>query len=439
MKPIEYYNKVFSLLEEHHRWFQESIPLIASENIPSPAVREAITSDFGNRYAEGFPKERVYAGCRYIDEVELLCMEMARELFKAEYADVRPVSGVNANIAVYTAFTQPNDVMMSLSIASGGHISFGKKQFSGTAGSVKNLEIEYFPFDYESMNIDVEATKAKIDERLKANQSMPRLVMFGGSVLPFPHPVKELTEFFHEHGATVCYDAAHVAGLIGGGQFQDPLQEGVDVMTISTHKTLFGPQGGAILSKAIHQEALKKAVFPATVSNHHLHHVAGKAVAFAEMLEFGKDYARQVVVNAQTLAQELYDRGFKVLGKKNGFTRSHVLIVDVSEIAYGSVIERLLEDSNIILNRNLLPYDIKFGRHYNTTGGIRIGVQECTRLGMKRDEMRQIAEFIERLVLKKEDKDRIRREVAEFRKRFQKVHYAFQTAKEAYEYLKIRS
>ncbi|MEM3003699.1 MAG: serine hydroxymethyltransferase, partial [Candidatus Bathyarchaeia archaeon] len=232
---------------------------------------------------------------------------------------------------------------------------------------------------------------------------------------------------------------AHVAGLIGGGQFQDPLREGADVMTISTHKTLFGPQGGAILSKAIHQEALKKAVFPATVSNHHLHHVAGKAVAFAEMLEFGKDYARQVVENAQTLAKELYDRGFKVLGKKNGFTRSHVLIVDVSEIAYGSVIERLLEDSNIILNRNLLPYDIKFGRHYDTTGGIRIGVQECTRLGMKRDEMRQIAEFIERLVLKNEDKDRIREEVVEFRKRFQKIHYAFETATEAYKYLKVRS
>ncbi|MCJ7760009.1 serine hydroxymethyltransferase, partial [Candidatus Bathyarchaeota archaeon] len=130
MKPIEYYNKVFSLLEEHHRWFQQSIPLIASENVPSPAVREAIASDFGNRYAEGFPRERVYAGCRYIDEVELLCMEMARNLFGAEYADVRPVSGVNANIAVYTAFTQPNDIMMALSIASGGHISFGKKQFS---------------------------------------------------------------------------------------------------------------------------------------------------------------------------------------------------------------------------------------------------------------------------------------------------------------------
>jgi len=366
-------------------------------------------------------------------------MEMARELFGAEYADVRPVSGVNANIAVYTTFTQPNDIMMSLSIASGGHISFGKKQFSGTAGSVKNLEIEYFPFDHEAMNIDVEATKAKIAERVKSNQPLPKLVMFGGSVLPFPHPVKELTEFFRGHGAVVCYDAAHVAGLIGKGQFQDPLREGVDVMTISTHKTLFGPQGGAILSKAVHQDGLKKAVFPATVSNHHLHHVAGKAIALAEMLEFGKDYARQVVTNAQALAQELYNKGFKVLGKKNGFTRSHVLIVDVSEIAYGSVIERLLEDSNIILNRNLLPYDIKFGRHYDTTGGIRLGVQECTRLGMKTGEMKQIAEFIERLVLKKEDKNKVRNEVVEFRKGFQKVHYAFETAIEAYQYLKIRS
>jgi glycine hydroxymethyltransferase len=439
MKPIDYYNKVFSLLEEHHRWFQQSIPLIASENVPSPAVREAIASDFGNRYAEGFPRERVYAGCRYIDEVELLCMEMARSLFGAEYADVRPVSGVNANIAVYTAFTQPNDIMMSLSIASGGHISFGKKQFSGTAGSVKNLEIEYFPFDYEVMNIDVEATKTKILERVKANQALPKLVMFGGSVLPFPHPVKELTEFFRQYGSVICYDAAHVAGLIAGGQLQDPIKEGVDVMTMSTHKTLFGPQGGAILSKAEHQEALKKAVFPATVSNHHLHHVAGKAIAFAEMLEFGREYAKQIVANSQFLAQELCNKGFNVLGKKSGFTKSHVLIVDVSEIAYGSEIERLLENSNIILNRNLLPYDIKFGRHFDTTGGIRMGVQECTRLGMKNGEMKQIAEFIERLVLKKENPDKIRSEVTEFRKGFQKIHYAFETATEAYEYLKIRS
>jgi glycine hydroxymethyltransferase len=438
MKPIEYYNKVFSLLEDHHKWFQQSIPLIASENIPSPAVREAVASDFGNRYAEGFPKERVYAGCKYIDEVELLCMEMMRELFGAEYADVRPVSGVNANIAVYTAFTKPYDVMMSLSIASGGHISFGKSKFFGTAGSVKNLEIEYFPFDYETMNIKVEDTKAKILEMKKENKPLPRLVMFGGSVLPFPHPVKELAEFFHEQGATVCYDAAHVAGLIGGGQFQDPLKEGVDVMTLSTHKTLFGPQGGAILSKSIHQDTLKKAVFPATVSNHHLHHVAGKAIALAEMLEFGKEYSKQVVSNSQTLAQTLSDKGFNVLGKKNGFTKSHVLIVDVSEIDFGSNIERLLEDSNIILNRNLLPYDIKFGRHYDTTGGIRLGVQECTRLGMKTDEMKQIAEFIERLVLKKEAQNKVRNDIIEFRKDFQKVHYAFQTATEAYQYLKMR-
>jgi glycine hydroxymethyltransferase len=237
----------------------------------------------------------------------------------------------------------------------------------------------------------------------------------------------------------ICYDAAHVAGLIAGGQFQDPLKEGADVMTISTHKTLFGPQGGAILSKEIYAETLKKAVFPATVSNHHLHHVAGKAVAFAEMLEFGKDYAKQVVDNAQTLAKELYSRGFNVLGKKNGFTRSHVLIVDVSEIAYGSEVERRLENSNIILNRNLLPYDIKYGRHYDTTGGIRIGVQECTRLGMKADEMKHIAEFIQRVVLRGEDPERVKMEVADFRRRFQKVHYAFDTATEAYQYIRVRS
>jgi glycine hydroxymethyltransferase len=411
--------------------------LIASENIPSPAVREAIISDFGNRYAEGWPGERVYAGCIYIDQVELLCIDLAKKLFKAEFADVRPVSGVCANLVVYTAFTSPGDIMLALSIPRGGHISTGKLELGGTAGAVHGLVVEYFPYNIDELNIDVDETKSKVEKMVKEGKT-PKLIMFGASVFPFPHPVKELSDFFHEIGAIVCYDAAHVAGLIAGGQFQDPLREGADVMTLSTHKTLPGPQGGMVLSWEKYADKIKKATFPGNVSNHHLHHVAGKAVALAEMMAFGKEYAQQIIKNSKALGQALYERGFKVLGEKKGFTESHVLLIDITEYGDGGTIEKTLEKSNIILNRNLLPYDLKFGRHFEAPGGIRCGTAECTRLGMKESDMEYIAELMARVVIKKEDPEKVKKDVIEFRKNFQKVHYAFDTARDAYEYIRIR-
>ena len=194
----ESYNKIFTKLKEHHKWFENSIPLIASENIPSPAVREAIISDFGNRYAEGWPGERVYAGCVYIDDVEFECMKLAKKLFKAKFADVRPISGVVANLAVYSAFTNPGDVMLAPSIPAGGHISHGKKEHSGTAGLVHGLEIEFYPFDAQEMTIDVDKTKQKVKDLKKANR-LPKMAMFGGSLFLFPHPVKELSDFLKSY------------------------------------------------------------------------------------------------------------------------------------------------------------------------------------------------------------------------------------------------
>ena len=235
------YNKIFSKLREHNKWFENSIPLIASENIPSPAVREAIISDFGNRYAEGWPGERVYAGCTYIDEVEFECMKLARKLYKAKFADVRPISGVVANLVVYSAFTSPGDIMLAPSIPAGGHISHGKREHSGTAGLVHGLEIEFYPFNAQEMTIDVDKSKQKV-KNLKKPGRLPKMAMFGGSLFLFPHPVKELADFLKGYGMHVNYDAAHVAGLIAGGKFQNPLREGADTMTMSTHKTLFGPQ-----------------------------------------------------------------------------------------------------------------------------------------------------------------------------------------------------
>ena len=433
----ESYDKIFTSLEKHHEWFENSIPLIASENIPSPAVREAVMSDFGNRYAEGWPGERVYAGCTYIDEVEIQCMELAQKLFKAEFADVRSVSGVVANLAIYSAYSNPGDVMIASSIPAGGHISHGKKEHSGTAGLVHGLDIEFFAFDPEEMTLDVDKTKAKVED-LKSQGKLPKIAMFGGSVFLFPHPVKELAEFLKGHGMHINYDAAHVAGLIAGGKFQDPLREGTDTMTMSTHKTLFGPQGGLVLGFEKHAEPIKKAMFPGLTSSHHIHHMGAKAVAFAEALEFGKDYAEQTIKNAKVLASELNNLGFKVLGEKRGYTESHQTVVNVLDYGDGGTIEADLEKANIIVNRQLIPGDLKAGRHYMHPGGIRLGTSEITRLGMKESEMKEIASLLKQVVVDKKDAGEIAAHVKEFKTDFKKTQYCFDNKLGAYEYVKLR-
>ena len=439
------YNRIFAKLKEHHKWFSESIPLIASENIPSPAVREAVATDFGNRYAEGWPGERVYAGCTMIDEVEVECMRLAERLFGAEFADVRPISGVVANLAVYSAFSDPGDTMIAPSIPAGGHISHGKKEHAGTAGLVHGLNIEFYPFDAEQMTIDTDKTKNRIKELASPQKGeknkIPKIAMFGGSLFLFPHPVKELADFLKGYDIHINYDGAHVAGLIAGGKFQDPLREGVHTMTMSTHKTLFGPQGGLILGAVQeHQEPIKKAVFPGMTSSHHINNMAGKAVAFAEALEFGKKYAAQVIDNAKELASRLSAEGFKVLGESRGFTESHQIAVNVLEYSDGGTVEANLEQANIIVNRQLIPGDIKAKRNYFHPGGIRLGVSEITRLGMKKSEMAEIAVLIRKVVIDKKDPKKVLAQVRRIRKDYQKTRFCFPdgSRRGAYEYIKLR-
>jgi len=432
LKPREAFDRTLELLRKHHEWFQSVIPLIASENVTSPAVREALLCDFQHRYAEGWPGKRVYAGCIYIDQVELLAIELAKRLFRAEHVNVQPVSGLAANLAMYTALAEPGETMMCLSIPSGGHISMGKKKLGGTAGAVHGLEIEYLPFDERRMNIDVDAAEKRIRE------VKPKLVLFGGSVFLFPHPVKELSGVIKEVGARVTYDAAHVIGLIGGGQFQDPLREGAEVVTCSTHKTLPGPQHGMILCTEELAEVVDRAVFPGVVSNHHLHAVAGLAIALAEAMEFGKEYSSQIVENARALGQALYERGLSVLCPDQKFTSSHTIVVDTTKYGDGGTLEQRLEKANLVLNRNLLPWDIREGRNYMRPGGIRLGTSEVTRLGMEEGEMGEIAEFVKRVVVDGEEPERVAADVAEFRRGYQRVHYAFESVRHAYEYIEIK-
>jgi len=367
-----------------------------------------------HRYAEGDPRERFYQGLKIYDEAELVAIDMAKRLFGAEFADLRPISGCNAVLCVLSAFAKPGDKIMALSVPAGAHISQAK---FGAAG-IRGLETVPFVFDEKEFNIDIDATAKVIRE------TEPKLVTFGGSLFPFPHPVKELAPIAKEVGATVAYDAAHVLGLIAGKQFQDPLREGAEVMCASTHKTFFGPQGGIIFTNT--EEKYKKVkwkIFPALVSNHHLHRIPSLAVAIGEMLEFGEEYASQVVKNAQTLAKTMHDFGFNVICPEKGFTKSHQAIVDVSKIGGGAWAADACEDANIILNKNLLPWDDV--NQPDKPSGLRIGAQEMTRYGMKEDDIKQVAELLKRVIIDKEDTAKVKKDVTEFRNKFQEVQYTF--------------
>ncbi len=399
-----------NIIENHTEYMRNSINLIASENIVSIEVKEAIVSDFEHRYAEGQSHHRLYEGCQYVDKIEDLTIESSKKIFNAEYANVQPISGVTANLASFFAFGNRGDKLMALEVPTGGHISHAKVSAAGICG----LKTISQPFNPEIMNIDVDAMNKKILEE------KPKIVLFGGSLFLFPHPVAEAREAADEVGAVIMYDAAHVLGLIGGGQFQQPLAEGADLMMGSTHKTYPGPQGGIILSKAEYKERIDNAVFPGVVSNHHLHHLAGLGIANTEMLQFGEDYAKQTIKNAQKLAQSLYELGFDVLCEDLGFTQSHQLAMRVSNIRSASDIAHDLAENNVVLNKNLLPGDDV--DNSDNPSGLRIGTQEITRRGLKEKEMEEVAEFIKAVAVDQKD---IKEEVTEFMNQYTTVHYAF--------------
>ncbi|HIH61402.1 MAG TPA: serine hydroxymethyltransferase [Methanobacteriales archaeon] len=416
-----YAEKIRNFMKDHNKWMEDSINLIASENITSSRVKEALTSDLSHRYAEGLPGKRFYEGCYYIDKIEELAIDLCKRLFNAEHANVQPTSGVVANLASFFALTSVGDTIMALEIPYGGHLSHA----TVSAAGVRGLKIQAHPFDVDRMNIDPEKMKKRIIE-LK-----PKLILLGGSLFLFPHPVEEAREAADEVGASIMYDGAHVLGLIAGKCFQDPLGEGADVLVGSTHKTFPGPQGGIILCGRELAEKIDEAVFPGLVSNHHLHHVAGLGITAAEMLEFGEAYAKDTIKNAKKLAESLYELGFNVLCEDLGFTESHQLVMDVSNIGRAVEIAKKLEDNNIILNKNLLPWDDV--NRSNDPSGIRIGTQEITRRGMRESEMDEIAEYIKRVLIDKKD---VKEEVSEFMSDYTRVHYAFEES-EAYKYLDI--
>jgi glycine hydroxymethyltransferase len=424
---VEYIRKQAKMNNE---FFANSLPMIASENVLSPLCREMLITDFHGRYAEGTPGNRYYEGCKYFDNVEEKAMELAKKLFNCNYADVRPTSGTTANIGILKALIKPGESAVVLDLANGAHISFGKW---GGAG-VRGINLISYPFNDELMNIDVDAA-IKLIKKVK-----PKLALNGRSVFLFPSPIKELAEAVHDLGIYLVYDAAHVLGLIGGKQFQDPLKEGADLMSGSTHKTLPGPQGGMIVSdhKGDTDEDksfLRKigfGVFPGVTSSYHLHHVAAKAIAYAEHLEFGEAYAKQTIKNAQRLAQSLYENGFKVFGEKLGFTKSHQILVEIGP-GKGKEASKKLEDAGIVTNMNTIPGDTD----PLNPSGLRLGTPELTRIGMKETEMDSIAEFFKRTIIKNENVKKIKSDIKDFRKDFQELHYCFKDGFRGYDFHKL--
>lgn len=380
----------------------ETLEMIASENYASAAVLEATGSVFTNKYAEGYPGKRYYAGNVHSDRLESLAIERAEKLFGADHANVQPTSGAEANMAAYFAFVQPGDTIMGMSLDQGGHLTHGSPvNFSG-----RLYNFVPYTVDRESEVIDLALV------RRLAQESRPKIIVAGATAYPRAIDFAGFAEVAKETGALLMVDMSHIAGLVAGGQHASPVPHAA-IITTTTHKTLRGPRGALILTKSEHAAAVDSAVFPGTQGGPHLHSIAGKAVAFGEALqpEF-KDYARRIVENAKVLAEALVSGGIRLV---SGGTDNHLLLLDCNSVDIsGLKAQNALQGSGIIANKNTIPYD---QRSPSIASGLRMGTPALTSRGMGPDEMTKVASWIVR-VLKDPDGDgvraSVRAEVAEF-------------------------
>ena len=396
--------------------YRDGLGMIASENIVSPKVQEVITSDLHGRYAEGLPGKRYYQGCGDFDDIESLGISLAQQVFNCNFANIQSTSGTVSNIGALKALAKPGDKITAVSTADGGHISHARMGAVGLRG----LDLTTYPWDEDRMEPDVDAACAMIRE------VEPTLALVGQSVFLFPTPLREMADAAHEVGAHMMYDGAHVLGLIAGGQFQDPLREGADIVTGSSHKTFPGPQGGFLLSNSDDEKfhrKLNNAIFPGVCSSYHLHHVAGKVIALAEFAEYGEAYAKDTVTNAKAFGAALAAEGFDVLAEGRGYTASHQVLTRHGETdsGAGAKAAQLLEDAGIITNMNMLPGDTKA----MTPSGLRLGVQELTRVGMGPTEMEEVAKLYGRVLIHGEDPATVKSSVTALKGEFQTIRYCF--------------
>ena len=359
------------------------IELIASENFVSPAVMAAMGTCLTNKYAEGYPGKRYYGGCEYVDIVEELARKRACELFGADHANVQPHSGAQANIAVYFAMLKPGDTVMGMSLPHGGHL---------THGSTVNLSGSFFNF--VPYGVSPETEMIDYDEvRRLAKENRPKLIVAGASAYPRIIDFKTLRDIADEVGALLMVDMAHIAGLVAAGEHPSPVPY-ADFVTTTTHKTLRGPRGGMILCREEYAKAIDKAIFPGTQGGPLEHVIAAKAVSFKEALtdEF-KAYQHQIILNAKAMENAFRENGVRMV---SGGTDNHLLLLDFTGTEMtGKMMEALLEDANITVNKNTVPNET---RSPFVTSGIRVGTPAATTRGLKEAEMKQVANWITRVL-----------------------------------------
>lgn len=372
--------EMYALINKELERQRAHIELIASENFVSPAVLSAMGTVLTNKYAEGYPGRRYYGGCEVVDDVERLAIERAKKLFDAEYANVQPHSGAQANMAAYFAFLKPGDTILGMNLSHGGHLTHGSPvNFSGQL-----YRIVPYGVDPVTHLIDYDHV-----ERL-AREHRPKMIVVGASAYPRIIDFKRFREIADTVGAMLLVDMAHIAGLVAAGVHPSPVPY-ADIVTTTTHKTLRGPRGGLILAKEAHSKALDKSVFPGVQGGPLMHIIAAKAVALGEALtpEF-KDYSRRVVNNAKRLAEALKSRGFTLI---SGGTDNHLILIDVRNRALtGKEAEKILQSIDVTTNKNAIPYDPETPF---ITSGIRVGTPAVTTRGMDEAAMEEIAEIFD--------------------------------------------
>lgn len=379
--------EIYEQIKKEEERQKHNIELIASENFVSEAVLEAVGSILTNKYAEGYPNARYYGGCEHIDQIEELARSRAKELFGAEYANVQPHSGSQANMAVYMTVLQPGDTVLGMDLSNGGHLTHGSKvNFSGKLYNFIAYGVK------EDGYIDYE------DVEKKAIEYKPKLILAGASAYPRKIDFKKFREIADKIGAYFMVDMAHIAGLVCAGEHESPVPY-ADFVTSTTHKTLRGPRSGLILCKEQYAKAIDKTIFPGIQGGPLEHVIAGKAVCFKEAMqpEF-KQYAHQVVLNARKLAEELKKRGFNLV---SGGTDNHLMLIDLRNKGLtGKEATLLLDEVNITVNKNAVPNDPE---KPTVTSGIRIGTPAVTTRGLKEEDMVKLAEAIDLTLQKTEE------------------------------------
>jgi len=382
---------IFSVIQAEHQRQEQHIELIASENYTSPAVMAAQGSQLTNKYAEGYPGRRYYGGCEYVDGAEQLALERVKQLFGADrhgwVANVQPHSGAQANEAVFMALLKPGDTFMGMSLAEGGHLSHGM---------ALNMSGKWFNAVSYGLNANEEIDYDALAQT--ARECTPKLIIAGASAYALRIDFERFAQIAHEVGALLMVDMAHYAGLIAAGEYPNPIPH-ADVVTSTTHKSLRGPRGGIILARPEHEKALNSAVFPGLQGGPLMHVIAAKAVAFKEALEPEfKAYQRQVIANAQALAETLVQRGLRIV---SGRTESHLMLVDLRPKGLtGKTAEALLGSAHITVNKNAIPNDPEKPM---VTSGLRLGSPAMTTRGFKEHEAREVGNLIADLLDAPED------------------------------------